>query len=263
MRRITLIYVVIGILATAGVAFVLNSIMQNKSQAQQNQGVGSRMTGTSSLLPENKSKPPKAASQQNNSADPAPRAADGREQISSASDSAGLISPERETDLSAEEAEVGVLDGLVAAESYKEAIKLARKLMRSTSPQIRQGVVDNLGWIGIEAIAELSMMLRDPDAEVAESAFTHWAQAVDSLESDQLKAQILVAGMTVVNDESSLQSGIMMFDSMEDAVSIPALVEIIESGNPTASEVAREHYEFSTGEEYTSRTAANAWLKAK
>lgn len=179
----------------------------------------------------------------------------------SAQSSEGVDVIRDDPQLSEEEAAVAVLDDLVGAESYKEAILIARKLMNSANAEVRQDVADNLGWIGLEALAELSQMLSDPDQDVAQSVFTHWAQALDSIKAEGLKVQLLIAGLQVVDDESSLESGVMMFDSMAEEVSVPALVEVIEGGNSVASEVAREHYEFTTGTEYTTPEAARVWVR--
>ncbi len=167
---------------------------------------------------------------------------------------------DRNGGLSPEERRVEDLDNLVNAESYNAAIKLARELMKSDNAQIRLAVAENLGWIGLEALPELSVMINDPEKDVAESAFNYWLQAVENLEDEQQRVGLLVEGLKTVEDEFRVEEGVMMLNSLPDEVSVRALVRIIEEGNPVASVVARDNYFFFTEQEYVSRQGAEKWL---
>ncbi|MFO7938031.1 MAG: HEAT repeat domain-containing protein [Kiritimatiellia bacterium] len=187
-------------------------------------------------------------------------AGDGK-QLSSEEEAAAKVVADKKDALSPEEKLVADMDTLIDVESYNEAIKLARELMKSKDPKIRLAAAENLGWIGIEALPELSLMISDANQEVAESAFNYWLQAVDNLEDDKQKAGLLVEGLKNVDDELSVEEGVMLINSMPEDVGVRALVSIIEEGNSVASVVAREHYYFCTDQEYISRANAENWLR--
>lgn len=166
-----------------------------------------------------------------------------------------------EKPLSATEKSLERIDGLLADENLNDACALAKTLMNNKDPEVRQEVADIFGWIGLKALTELSQMLKDKDEDVASTALQHWESTVDDISDDTLKAQILVAGVNVLQNQDDIESVIMMFDSMDDQIGVRAIVKIIETGAPVASEPAREHYEFMTDEPYTNPQAAEAYLK--
>ena len=136
------------------------------------------------------------------------------------------------------------------------ALKLARKLMKSKEAAVRSDVVAVLGMIGIKALPELTEMMDDGEKDISKEAFQQWMAALDELETDDLKQQMLTAKMMALEDMDTLEECAMAFSGMDEAVVINGLLPVIESNNPIASKVAREHYEHVTGEEYTTADAA-------
>lgn len=138
---------------------------------------------------------------------------------------------------------------------------VARQLMGSEYSEVRRDVIAVFGWVGVKALPDLSRMLADPDPDVARDAFEHWKRAVSEVADDASKAELLTAGMSVLASQSDLEACVMEFDSLPDALAVRGLVTLIQSENRVASEVAREHFEFVTGEPYVSPTASEAWIK--
>ena len=54
---------------------------------------------------------------------------------------------------------------------------------------------------------------------------------------------------------------IMEINDLPNSAQMDILTRLIEGGNKAAAEVAREHYEFVTGEPYTTPDAAQKWLQ--
>jgi len=136
------------------------------------------------------------------------------------------------------------------------ALKLAQKLMKSKEVEVRSDVVTVLGMIGIKALPELSKMIDDEDEDVSQEAFQQWLSVLDELENDDLKQRMLTARMMMLSDVDTLEECVMAFSGMDEVVVINGLLPVIESNNPNAAQVAREHYEHVTGEEYTTAEAA-------
>jgi hypothetical protein len=73
--------------------------------------------------------------------------------------------------------------------------------------------------------------------------------------------KLLGAALSDVNNEYIVNSGVILFDSVPENLAVPAIVDLIKNGGAVASEIAREHYEFTTGEPYQSKEMTDKWLK--
>ena len=152
------------------------------------------------------------------------------------------------------------IDELLADDREFEALELARTLMNNPDPEIRSEAVGVFAWAGVKGLADLSIMLADPNEDVAQEAADAWENAIDEISDDAAKAQVLAAGIKTMTNEENAESAIMLYDTMDGYIAVPALVSIIQNGTPVASKVAREHYEFFTDESYTSPEAAAQWV---
>jgi len=130
----------------------------------------------------------------------------------------------------------------------------------SSNPEIRSELVDALGWFGDKAVLDLLPFMADKDSEVAESALAHWSSAVSDV-GEKRRAKLVEETMKILTDKETLEEIVDQLDDLDDVRAIQVCVNLIESGNENAAEVAREHYEFVTGEEYTTFEAAEEWLK--
>jgi len=146
-------------------------------------------------------------------------------------------------------------------DNHEQVLKLGRQLMHSKDSEVRSRVVDAFGWIGVKALPELTAMLGDEQTGLAEEAYQQMKAALDEITDDTTKADLVTEGMISGNlSQSDLEDYVMEFNSMSEDVAIRGLVKIIESSNAIASEVARDHYNFIAGEDYTTREKAEEWI---
>lgn len=136
---------------------------------------------------------------------------------------------------------------------------LVDEARQSPNADVRQRMVEALGWFGKDAVGELSKFLTDANAEVAQSAFSEWDSAVDAVEDENFGLVASMEAMKVLTDEDNLQTAACRIESADDRkAAIEAIVEIVGSGNATAEKVAKESYEFITGDEWVDAETAAA-----
>ena len=128
------------------------------------------------------------------------------------------------------------------------------------NPEVRGDVVDAMGWFGKEALLDLLPFMADADEDISQSALDNWTSALADVENEIERSDYVVNAMKIITDKDALEAMIMQLDDCDDVVEMQALVDVIESKNKVAVEVAKEHYEFVTGEEYVDFDAANAWI---
>ncbi len=206
---------------------------------------------------------------------PAPAAADRRASVSNSAAPAGApkgggsgyataiakgLATTNQVPKSPEQVTAAKMSDLLEGGDEKGALVIARQLMNSKDAEIRREVVDTLGWLGVRALPELSALLADESEEVAAEAFRRWEQAVDEVSDEALKAQLLAAGMQALKGEDDLEACAMEFNSLPDDIAVRGLLTVIQSSNPVASEVARGHYAFVTGNAYTTPADAEKWI---
>lgn len=146
-------------------------------------------------------------------------------------------------------------------ENYED-LKALLNDVKSASPEVREQYVDGLSWYGKNALEEITAFIQDPDKEVARTAFNHWDGAISSIEEEWFKMPIVEAAMNAITDPEMLEDMGMHFRSSDDeSIAVKSLMRIVEhSKNKEAQRVAREAYEFITGEEYTTSSAAIDWI---
>lgn len=152
----------------------------------------------------------------------------------------------------------GLKDAL-AAEDFSAVTKFANQARTATSKEVRGQAVEALGWFGKRAIADLTPFMGDADPEVADDAQRAWEQALSEIDDDTVKLEYLNTVMSTMNEREMLDAVAMNYHSVADeAAAVESLIGIIGQGG-TAGEVAKETYEFITGEEWKSRDAALTW----
>lgn len=166
-----------------------------------------------------------------------------------------------ESSLSAEDRKL--LDDLQAAsddENLKSACEYAALAAKSASPEVRARAVEVLQWFGQEALPELTMFMADKDDDVRDAACDAWQMGVSQIEDPKLRGETALAGMKVVRDRDHLDFMVMEINDLPNSRQIEILQELIQGENSAAASVAREHYEFVTGDAYESPEAAQKWL---
>ena len=146
-------------------------------------------------------------------------------------------------------------------EDFELAKKCAPLALNCKDKEVRQSMVDTLGWFGEKALPELTPFLADPDEDIAESAMNEWDSAVSSIEDDGAKIGVTEMAMQVISDEDALESISGNYVGVDEKLAIESLLRVIEGGGSAKGiEKAKETYEFVTGDEFTDRAAAEKWI---
>lgn len=177
------------------------------------------------------------------------------------SGSNGVSRPVTPRVLTADEIAAGKMRDWLDKDNESEALALARKLMKSDDASVRLEVVGVFAWVGVKGLPDLTMLLADKDQEVAKEALREWQVALQEISDEKMKAQMLVTGLSAMSDVDDLEETIMAFNELPDDVVVRNLVTLAQSENALAAKVAREHYEFVTGEPYKTPQTAEAWIK--
>ena len=139
---------------------------------------------------------------------------------------------------------------------------LVRDAAASRNTEVRQQMVDALGWFDTKAIADLTLFLADPDADVAQSAFNHWDSAVDMVDDESFKVTVAKDAMKSLKDPDMLENVSSKLKAAEDeGAAVDAVVDILRNvkEDSAAAKIAKESYEFITGEEFKSLSEATLW----
>ena len=146
-------------------------------------------------------------------------------------------------------------------EDFELAKRCAPAALRCGDAEIRQAMVDTLGWFGEKALPELTPFMADADEDVAESAMNEWDSAVSSIEDDAEKLGAVELAMAVVSNEDFLESISGEYIGTDEKLAVESLLRVIEGGGSARGIAqAKETYEFVTGDEFTSRAEAEKWI---
>lgn len=141
------------------------------------------------------------------------------------------------------------------------ALACAKDALNCGNVEIRQAMVDTLGWFGVKALPELTPFLADADEDVRDSAMNEWSMAVSDIEDDGEKIGTVELAMQVLSDEDSLEDISGEYIGVDEKLAVESLLRIIEGGGTEKGiSKAKETYEFVTGEEFTNRADAEKWL---
>ena len=138
----------------------------------------------------------------------------------------------------------------------------AEELAQNPNPVIRRAAVEAISWFGDKGLADMAVFLVDGDEEVAELAKERWSIGVQEVEDEQERATLAKLGMLYVKDENSLTTFMGDLTTVNDDLKVmQVLVDLIEEGTPESAAVAREQYEWMTGDEYRGVDYADLWLR--
>ena len=180
--------------------------------------------------------------------------------------------PERKTEKP--EIEVDDEDLSPAERTLKDAIEkalddedivaartLAAQAMIASNTEIREAMVNTLGWFGVKALPELTPFLADPDEDVRDSAMNEWSVAVSEIEDEAEKLGVVELAMHVLTNEDALEDISGEYIGTDEKLAVESLLRVIEAGgSKDGIAKAKETYEFVTGEEFVDRAAAEKWL---
>ena len=141
------------------------------------------------------------------------------------------------------------------------ARSIAEKALASDNVELREAVVDALGWFGEPAMAELTPFLSDPNAEVAEAAASHWKDALQEIEDDGIKAGVIEMSLKALANKDLLEDVADELIGIDELAAVQVIANVMENGSEAAVAAAQEAYDSITGEEWSGVDAAEAWLK--
>lgn len=146
-------------------------------------------------------------------------------------------------------------------EDFNLAVACADEAQKCGVTEIRQSMVETLGWFGAKALPELTPFLADADEDVRECAKNEWTMALSSIEDDRTKMRTVELALGVLRDEDALEEISGEFIGADEKLAVESLVNIIGGGGSKEGIAkAKETYEFVTGEEWESAEAAARWI---
>ena len=153
------------------------------------------------------------------------------------------------------------IDSALEDERLSEAQACVPEALKCRVPEIRQAMVDALGWFGKKALPELTPFLADPDEDVCESAMDEWTSAVADIDDEVEKIDTVEMAMKVLTDEDALDNISSEYIGVDEKLAVESLLRVIEGGGSDMGVAkAKETYEFVTGEEFEDRAAAEKWI---
>ena len=148
---------------------------------------------------------------------------------------------------------------LLDSGDVKLTLALAREMRYSGRRSDRAAAGETFGWLGTEAMSDLTGMLADPDPEIAADAMTDWSQSLSAIEDEGLRCELIKEAANSFGGDEAMESILMELVTVEDYRAVQTLDEIISGGAPDAAkEIARDVYSHLGGEEYVNSSEAQA-----
>ena len=162
---------------------------------------------------------------------------------------------------SADKALASRIEKALDDEDFEAAAACAGEALKCKVAEVRQAMVDTLGWFGKKALPELAPFLADSDSDVRESAMTEWSMAVSSIEDESERLGTVELAIGILRDEDSLEELSNEYIGVDEKLAVESLARIIcGSGSKEGIEKAKETYEFVTGNEWAGVEDAARWI---
>ena len=153
------------------------------------------------------------------------------------------------------------IEAALDEEDLNKAIACAKEALNCPNAEIRQAMVDALGWFGAKGLPELTPFLADPDEDVRDSAMNEWSMALSDIDDEPEKLGVVEMAMSVLTNEDALEDISGEYIGADEKLAVESLLRIIEGGGSEQGIAkAKETYEFVTGDEFTNRAAAEKWI---
>ena len=146
-------------------------------------------------------------------------------------------------------------------ENVDEAIACAGAALKCEKVEIRDSMVNALGWFGGKALPELVPFLADPDEDVHENAKSQISMALSDIGNDTERIGIVEKIIGVINDEDELEDFANEYIGIDEKLAVESLIRVITSkGSSEGVAKAKETYEFVTGDEWSGEKDALRWI---
>lgn len=170
-----------------------------------------------------------------------------------------------------------VVQEALDADDADKTIKAATKLMSSSNPEARSHAVDALGWFGLKALPELTMLMGDSNEDVAQNAVNAWESGFSEIDNVQTRLKVSAMALNALSSKDALESIGAQFsiaateyideadegteESLDRRVEVlQSLVDMIGSSNNSLSDVGRDLYEEITGHNWINMDEAELYL---
>lgn len=160
----------------------------------------------------------------------------------------------------AEKALAERIDKALQDEDFKALVACAEEVQKCGVAEIRQSMVDALGWFGGKALPELVLFLADADEDVRESARSQLSSGLSDIEDDAERIGIVEGVMKVLDDKDFLDDISSEYVGIDEKLAVESLMRIVATGSSTGVAQAKETYELITGDEWTDAAGAKRWL---
>ena len=155
------------------------------------------------------------------------------------------------------------MDAAFWNDDMKGAIALAASAVDSGNVELREKAVECLAWYDVDGMAALTPFLTDPDEGIAAQALDAWTDALAHVDDDNERADIVRLMAKELKSEEAINNMLITTGNTSDLATMQIIVDVIDCGTEEAMAAAREHYEFMTGEEFTTLEAAEEWLRTE
>ena len=169
-------------------------------------------------------------------------------------DSDGKPYPEEDQNVMALAAAAVENDDMVGARALAEAA------LSSGNRDLREAVVEALGWFGEDTMVELVPFLSDPDESIAETARSHWMDGLQQIKDDGMKAGVIEMTLKAITNKDMIEDVANELIGIDELAAVQVVVDVIESGG-AAVRAAKEVYNSITGDDWKDVDAAEAWLQ--
>lgn len=142
-----------------------------------------------------------------------------------------------------------------------KALYEARKLLQHPNREVRLATAKSLRWIGLPAAMELAKMIDDADREIRNLAQAAFWNVLDQAKNPSLKRDLMAEALCSNDPEIRtrvLQGAVFL----PDALSFSLLASAMDDPDKKVAALAGENVAFVSGEEFTTRKAAEAWFEA-
>lgn len=152
-------------------------------------------------------------------------------------------------------------DAAIDEDDVEMARSLAGKALASDNKELKELVVDALGWFGEATMSELTPFMSDPDEEIAEKAASHWKDALQEISDDGMKAGVVELSLTALKNKDLLEDVANELIGIDELAALQVIANVMERGDGSAAEALRDVYDSITGEKWTGIDAAEKWLQ--
>ena len=152
-------------------------------------------------------------------------------------------------------------DAAIEKDDLEGARSLAAEALKSDNADLKEKVVDALGWFGEAAMAELTPFMSDANEEVAKAAADHWVDALQEMSDDGVKAGVVELSLKSIRNKDILEDVANELIGLDERAALQVIANVMEGDSSPAAEAARETYETITGEKWSGVDAAEKWLQ--